>query len=320
MNQPAWYPAASVETIKLRARVLCEIREFFSEKGVLEVETPLLSLTGTTDPKIQSFVTNDASGQRYLQTSPEFAMKRLLASGCGDIYQICKAFRRDELGCYHNPEFSLLEWYRTGFDHVRLMDEVEVLLRQLLMKRATLNESLHLSFRSACRRYADLDPEHASNSEVAEAVRGHGIDVQGCLSTDDYVDLLFAQVIAPAFPRDRLTFISDFPASQASLARIRPGNPAVAERFEVFSGPLELANGFHELTDPAEQNSRFDNERRQRRRADLVDMPTDERLIGALEHGLPKCAGVALGLDRLLMLMTQEERIDGVLTFPWNRA
>ncbi len=320
MNQPAWYPAASVETIKLRARMLCEIREFFAEKGILEVETPLLSLTGTTDPKIQSFVTNDASGQRYLQTSPEFAMKRLLASGCGDIYQICKAFRRDELGCYHNPEFSLLEWYRTGFDHVRLMGEVEALLRQLLMKRATLNESLRLTFRSACQRYADLDPVHASTTDVAAAVRGHGIDVQGYLCTDDYVDLLFAQVIAPAFPTDRLTFICDFPANQASLARIRPGNPAVAERFEVFLGPLELANGFHELTDPAEQNSRFDHERRQRRLASLVDMPTDKRLISALEHGLPKCAGVALGLDRVLMLLAQEKRIDRVLTFPWNRA
>ena len=320
MKQSAWCPAAAVETMKLRARMLSGIRAFFSKQGILEVETPLLSLAGTTDPNIQSFQVTAATGWRYLQTSPEFAMKRLLASGCGDIYQICKAFRRDELGCYHNPEFSLLEWYRTGFDHLRLMGEAEALLRHLLMPRRTLNESLRLSYRSACTRYADLDPVRASKTDVANAVRAHGIDVQGRLSVDECLDLLFAQVIAPSFSRDRLTFICDFPASQASLARIRPGNPAVAERFEVFYGPLELANGFHELTDPAEQRRRFEREREQRIFVGLTDMPTDERLLSALEHGLPECAGVALGLDRLLMLMAGLERFDEVLAFPWKRA
>lgn len=320
MKQSAWCPAAAVETMKLRARMLSRIRAFFSEQGVLEVETPLLSLAGTTDPNIQSFQVPATIARRYLQTSPEFAMKRLLASGCGDIFQICKAFRRDELGRYHNPEFSLLEWYRTGFDHLRLMGEVQALLRHLPMPRRTLSGSLHLSYRSACKRYADLDPGRASKADVANAVRAHGIDVPGRLSSDECLDLLFAQVIAPAFPRDRLTFICDFPPSQASLARIRPGNPAVAERFEVFYGPLELANGFHELTDPVEQRRRFEREREQRVLAGLTDMPMDERLLSALEHGLPACAGVALGLDRLLMLMAGEERIDEVLAFPWEHG
>ena len=320
MKQSAWCPTAAMETLNLRAHMLSRIRSFFSQRGILEVETPLLSRAGSTDPNMQSFHVTTATGRHYLQTSPEFAMKRLLASGCGDIYQICKAFRRDELGHYHNPEFSLLEWYRTGFDHLRLMKEVEAMLRNLLIRRTTLKESLRLSFASACNRYANLDPGCASKTDFAEAVRAHGMDVPAGLSANECLDLLFARVIAPALPRDRLTFIIDFPASQASLAKIRPGNPSVAERFEVFYGPLELANGFHELTDPVEQRNRFEREREQRIHMGLEDVPVDERLVSALEHGLPECAGVALGLDRLLMLMAKEERIDAVLAFPWRRA
>ena len=320
MNQPAWRPAAPIETLEIRARMLSRIRAFFTHKGVLEVDTPLLSQTGTTDPHIHSFQLTSDNKRYFLQTSPEFAMKRLLASGCGDIFQICKAFRRDEVGRYHNPEFTLLEWYRKGIDHMHLMDEVEALLGQLLAERGMMHSSLRLSFTAAFKRYADLDPLRAQKTELTAAADAHGIEVQGSLSTNEWLDLLFAQLIAPAFPTNRLIFIYDFPETQASLARIRPGNPSVAERFEVFWGPLELANGFHELTDSIEQRHRFEQERKLRLRVGLPDMPTDERLLAALAHGLPECAGVALGLDRVLMLMTNEDQLHEVLAFPWERA
>lgn len=317
---PSWSPACSLETLKLRARVLQDIRDFFVRLGVLEVETPVLSAAATTDPQIDSFVTRDGQGRpRYLHTSPEFPMKRLLAAGAGSIYQVCRVFRQGESGRYHNPEFTLLEWYRLGFDHHRLMDEmVELLARLFDIGRPPV---IRMSYAEAFERLAGIDPHAADVDILAGCARQHGIELQNPaqLTRDQWLDLLISEVVSPRFLSDALTFIYDYPASQAALARVRPGAPPVAERFELYWGHLELANGFHELSDAAEQRHRFEQDVITRQ-AEGRGVPMDENLLQALEAGLPGCAGVALGLDRLLMAISGAGHIDQVLAFPYSRA
>lgn len=323
-NAADWQPTASLETLRLRARLLRETRDFFDARGLVEVETPQLSAAAATDLHLESLaVTAPGGGLRgWLHTSPEFPMKRLLAAGSGDIWQLARVFRGAERGRRHNPEFSLLEWYRVGWDAPRLMDEVDALLRSLATGRVTLGPTERLSYRAAFLRHAGFDPFLAETAEMLAALASAGVPTPPDLAADREacLDLVLATRVEPAFDPGRPTFVHDFPATHAALARIRPGEPAVAERFELFLGGMELANGFHELTDPAEQAARFDADLAARGARGLVEPPVDGRLLQAMRHGLPDCAGVALGFDRLVMILAGAAHIDAVLAFPWGHC
>ncbi|MCU7906553.1 MAG: EF-P lysine aminoacylase GenX [Candidatus Thiodiazotropha sp. (ex Epidulcina cf. delphinae)] len=327
MFQPdAWRPSAPLGMIRARAAMLSRIREFFQQAGVLEVESPICSRYGATDPAIDSLkarYTGPGAAQGldlYLQTSPEFPMKRLLAAGSGPIYQLCKAFRDGELGRRHNPEFSLLEWYRPGFDHHRLMDEAADLINRLVETPLAVEK---LTYGEAFEQTLALDPHTASR----ERLRGCAIE-QGVPSAEDltidrrdgWLDLLLSHRIEPRLGNRGMTFLYDYPAGQAALARVRAGTPAVAERFELYLSGMEIANGFHELTDGREQRRRFDDDNRRRRQSGQRVMPMDEPLLAALTAGMPACAGVALGIDRLLMFLTGCSDIRQVLAFDFSRA
>lgn len=320
----AWQPTTSLATLHLRARLLSRIRQFFAERQVLEVETPLLSQATVTDKYLQSFQTNyhfanpEQKQTLYLQTSPEFAMKRLLAAGSGAIYQLCKAFRNQgESGRTHNPEFTMLEWYRPGFNHHDLMDEMESLLKIIL----GCPSAQRFSYAELFQHYLQLDPHQASIEPLKQTAHRFNLATENliCLEKDDWLNLLMTHCIEPQLPKHPV-FIYDFPASQAALARIRPGEPALAERFEVYVQGLELANGFHELSSASEQRQRFKNDLIQREQAGYPLVPIDERLLAALEQGLPDCAGVALGVDRLIMLAAGKNSINEVITFPIEHA
>ncbi len=322
-SEDDWQPTASWRNLRRRAEILAEIRGFFAARGVLEVETPLLSAAAVTDLHLHSLATDLDGRTLYLQTSPELAMKRLLAAGSGPIYQISKAFRGGgEVGRRHNPEFTLLEWYRPGFDHHALMDEMDELLEQILGVPA----AERLTYGELFERHVGLDPHRAGVAELRRAAAEHGLDPGlGTADRDDWLHLLVGCVLEPRLGRGRPTFVHDYPASQAALARVRPGNPPVAERFEVYVEGVELANGFHELTDPIEQRRRFDADLEARRAAGregsgLPAVPIDERLLAALEAGLPDCAGVALGVDRLAMVALGAESLDEVMAMPIDRA
>jgi len=325
-----WQPTAALEVLKLRARLLERIRAFFSERGVLEVETPVLSTAAVTDPMLASLATRYTGprfprGQAfYLHTSPEFPMKRLLAAGSGSIYQICKVFRDGEAGRLHNPEFTMLEWYRVGFDQHQLMTETGELVMQLLAPALRLNPPEEQTYREAFLRHARIDPHTATASDYMAVADAHGIRVPTDLHRHDdaavWRDLLLTHVVEPKLGQGQLTFIYDYPASQASLARLQPGNPPVAARFELYLNGIELANGFHELTDADEQRTRFERQQQARAAGGQPVVPMDERLLAALAQGLPDCAGVALGFDRLVMLTAGAPRISDVLAFPIDRA
>ena len=309
----SWRPGASLHALAERARMLQRIRAFFMARGVLEVETPLLSKAGNTDPSIASLEVCDGG---WLHTSPEFAMKRLLAAGSGDIYQICKVFRGGESGRFHNPEFTLLEWYRLGFDDRRLADEVVALIGEVAARRLDV---VSVSYRSLFLDALGIDPLRAGMDELQALARGRGIAPDGDMPRDDWLDLLLSHVVTPSFPADRLTVATDYPASQAALARLNADGETAA-RFEIYWGAVELANGYFELTDPVEQRRRVDAEQSARRRRGLPPIRADERFLQAIDHGLPDCAGVALGLDRLLMKVIGVEHIDEVIAFDAGRA
>jgi lysyl-tRNA synthetase class 2 len=318
-----WRPTASRASLERRAHLLAVTRAFFADRGVLEVETPVLGRAPVPDLHLDSFAVPTSRGTRWLQTSPEYAMKRLLAAGSGPIYQISKAFRDGEVGRRHNPEFTLLEWYRPGFDFHALMDEMDAYLATTLVAKPAERRSYGEIFHDAL----GIDPHRATAAELEARGVEAGLDAPADLDRDDRLQLLLAHCIEPELGRAdgpglRPTFLYDFPASQAALARIRddPGRPPVAERFEVFLEGMELANGFHELTDAAEQRRRFEAELDKRRAAGKPALPLDERFLAALETGLPDCAGVALGLDRLVMLAVGADRLEDVLAFPDDRA
>ena len=260
-----WQPSASFEALRLRAALNARIRAFFEARGVAEVETPVLSLAGNTDPNIASFSlefsgrTDGAPRERWLRTSPEYPLKRLLAAGFGDCYELGRVFRDGEAGGRHNPEFTMLEWYRLGWDHHRLVEETAELI-QLALTLVDRSGSLErVRYRDLYRRELGLDPMTASDESLRDALGDVVIDPAG-LTRDDWLDLLMTHRLQPAFPVDRMTAVTDYPASQCALARIAPdedGTP-VAQRFELYLGPLELANGYHELSDAAEQGARFD--------------------------------------------------------------
>ncbi len=299
---PDWRPQASLETLRLRARLLEQIRAFFAARGVLEVDTPLLGPAPGSDPQ-QHCLDLDVpgAGRRYLQPSPEFAMKRLLAAGSGSIYQLCKAFRAGEHGSRHRVEFTLLEWYRTGFDYRALMDEVQALVCGLLGRPA----AQVFSYGELFRRHAGIDAFATDEATVWQRVAAAGIEPSPTLRAagrDAALDILLTRLIEPAIAPLGAVFVYDYPASQAALARLRPDQPALAERFELYVDGIELANGWSELTDAVEQRRRFEADNRKRQALGLPTVPLDEGLLAALAHGLPDCAGVALGFDRLLML------------------
>lgn len=305
--------------LRKRAELMRSVREFFFTQDVLEVETPSLYPFPATDPHQQCFEVPcpelGAAAVRYLQPSPEYAMKRLLAAGSGSIYQICKAFRRGEAGSRHNPEFTMLEWYRVGFDYVALMNEVDALLRILLDTETADRVTYGELFQSTI----GIDPFSASLDDVRETTRClvdyTFVDQAG---RDECLDVLVSHVIEPQLGLERPVFVTDYPASQASLARVRPAQPPVAERFELYYQGIELANGFHELLDAEEQQQRFQTDVAVREKNGQSPVPVDHLLLAALASGLPACSGVALGLDRLLMIACGANRIDDVLAFPWR--
>ena len=309
----SWRPGATPHALAERARMLQRIRAFFMARGVLEVETPLLSRAGNTDPSITSLEVCDGG---WLHTSPEFPMKRLLAAGSGDIYQICKVFRGGESGRFHNPEFTLLEWYRLGFDDRRLANEVVALIGEVAARRLDV---VSVSYRERFLDALGIDPLTARVGELQALARSCGIAPDADMPRDDWLDLLLSHLITPSFPADRLTVVTDYPASQAALARV-DADGETAARFEIYWGPLELANGYFELSDPVEQRRRVDAEQSARRQRGLPPIRADERFLQAIDHGLPDCAGVALGLDRLLMKMVGAEHIGEVMAFDAERA
>lgn len=296
--------------MRRRAWLMEEIRNFFAERGVLEVDTPLLQQAVIPETHLEWMVTHCRGvGPLYLQSSPEAAMKRLLAAGVGPIYQICKAFRDGESGRFHNPEFTLLEWYRPHMNHLALMDEVEQLLQRVVGSAA----AHRVTYREAFHEQASLDPFDSSLAELRRAVGLWGMQDPDGLDRDACLDLLLSHVVAPRLGTHGPCFLFDFPAEQAALARVRG---PVAERFELFLRGIEIANGFHELTDPREQRRRFAAAQSARARAGLTPIPPDEHILEALAYGMPDCAGVALGVDRLLMCALGSEDLADTLTFP----
>ncbi|HBK45758.1 MAG TPA: EF-P lysine aminoacylase GenX [Xanthomonadaceae bacterium] len=313
-----------IEALRLRARLNAAIRGFFAERGVLEVETPVMSAAGNTEPNIESFSTRfsghvDAGPPlRWLRTSPEYPLKRLLAAGVGDCYELGRVFRNGEAGGRHNPEFSMLEWYRLGWDHRRLADETVALVQAALAlvdRQATVQVA---SYRQLFVEVAGVDPFAATQDELRGALGDVGVDPRG-LGRDDWLDLLMTHRIQPSFAAGRITVVHDWPASQCALARIRDGDPPVAERFELYLGVHEVANGYHELNDADEQRRRFLRDNQVRAGRGLPQVPLDGRLLATLSH-LPDCAGVAVGVDRLLMAMRGTMRIADVLAFDFARA
>ena len=301
-------------------------REFFKARGVMEVETPILSSAAVSDPQLESLSTRIAglAGAFYAQTSPEYAMKRLLAAGSGDIYQICKVFRDAERGRWHNPEFTMLEWYRLGLDDGALMNEVETLVSVLLAPVRPLQPSEHLTYAEALARHAQVDAHNADDGELSEAARRHGVAYDGTLERDAKLDLLMGLVVGPKLGHERPCFICDYPATQAALARIKPrraaDDPLVAARFELYLDGIELANGFHELRDGAEQRARFMRDLALRRSRGQAEPPLDEHFLSALEAGLPDCAGVALGFDRLVAIALGAPQLADAMAFTIDNA
>ncbi len=320
-----WRPCADVAALRLRADLYALIRQFFATRGVLEVETPILSEAGNTDPNIASFRTQfnghvgAGSRERWLRTSPEFPLKRLLAAGVGDCYELGRVFRDGETGRRHNPEFTMLEWYRVGWDHRPLMRETAELAGAALALVGRMARVRETTYRALFIDALGIDPFMAKESALRMALDGIVIDPAG-LRRDDWLDLLVTHRIQPTFANDELLLVHDYPASQCALAKIRADDPPVAERFELYLGQIELANGYHELTDAIEQRARFGRDHALRAHLGDPLPPLDESLLAALGHGLPDCAGVAMGVDRLLGAMLCTDTIGTVLAFPFDRA
>jgi elongation factor P--(R)-beta-lysine ligase len=314
-----WAPTATRVTLERRAQMLALARRFFADRQVLEVDTPVVVNAPVTDVHIHSAqVTLSNTRACFLHTSPEYAMKRLLAAGSGDIYQICHVVRGFERGRLHNSEFTLIEWYRIGFSLEQLMSEVEDLARGLLGSSGRSSE--RLTYRDAFLRHLQLDPFTATDARLAEVARSLGYTHEHPPSRDELLEFLMGTQIGPQLGTNRLTFIHAYPASQAALARLDPDDPRAALRFELYCEGVELANGFHELASVAEQRARFESDLAERRQRGSRSYPLDERLLAALAAGLPDCCGVALGFDRVVMLATGAKSIEEVLPFPTERA
>ncbi|WP_341582415.1 EF-P lysine aminoacylase EpmA [Marinobacter metalliresistant] len=320
-KEPVWQPSASQAALKSRAQQLGFVRGFFAQRGVLEVETPILGQHGVTDPNLDGIQAHVSAGARtggWLQTSPEYHMKRLLAAGYGSVYQVSRVFRNGELGRRHNPEFSMLEWYREGFDDVALMAEVSDLVCGWLGCRPPEV----IRYRDAMEWWANIDPFEATDRELMRRCEQWLEPEQlADLGRDGCLDLLMSFAVEPNLGTQRPVFITGYPAAQASLARVSVSEGhETAHRFELYINGLELCNGYWELTDPREQRRRFEADNEQRRRSGKPEMALDEAFLAALGLGLPECSGVALGLDRLLMIKLGAGDIREVLAFPFERA
>jgi lysyl-tRNA synthetase class 2 len=313
-----WRPTCSIETLVERARTLAAIREFFARRGVLEVDTPVLSRTTVTDPAIESLSLQGGADRHYLQTSPEYQMKRLLAAGAPSIVRIGPVFRAEESGRLHNPEFTMIEWYRLGFDLARLMDEVEALVDLVL---GTANYR-RISYRQLLREGAGVDSPDDSDSDLMDALIRRGVELSPNADVDrrDVLDLLVTHAI-DAIGRGRV-FITNYPPDQAALARVVPDadGHATAARFELIVDGIEIANGYDELADAAVLERRMADDRAIRKRAGRDQPEPDRRLLAAMRHGLPTCSGVALGFDRLMMLRLGVDRLDAAMPFSFARA
>lgn len=312
--------------LRLRARLLHDIRGFFQERDVLEVETPLMGHHTGTDPHLDFFSTTYHSPPKhqplYLQTSPEFAMKRLLAAGSGSIYQICKAFRNGEAGRFHNPEFTMLEWYRVGFTLPQLMDEIETLFAKLFHDHA-LATTQRIGYQAVFRHYTGLDPLQFCPNDYADYAVNNGLPEAVALCGEDHLlwlDMLFSHKIQPYLGAGGLCMVYAYPACQSSLAKTSEANPLTVERVELFMDGIELGNGYYELIDAVEQAQRFNKEIHYRQEQNLPPVIQDPRLLGALASGLPDCAGMAIGLDRLLLLLGKAQTLSETLSFSIDRA
>jgi len=319
-----WRPTAPRSALVHRAALAARTRAFFAARDVLEVETPALVGAATCDPQIASLAVAgpDGGARGYLHTSPEYAMKRLLAAGSGDIYQLCKVFRADERSGLHNPEFTLLEWYRLGYTLPQLMDETATLAQQLLAGSGPTRPIHAVSYREAFLEHLRIDPFTASEAVLSAASAQHGLDGRSLATAtrDELLDFLIATQVGPQLGQGALCCLHHYPASQASLAQLDPAEPGTALRFELYAEGVELANGYVELGDAAEQRQRFAADAAERTRRGLPAHAGDTRLLAALEAGLPPCAGVAMGFDRVLMLALGERRIDAVLALPAEKA
>lgn len=320
----AWQPSASRAALELRARLLATTRDFFAQRGVLEVETPALGRHAVTDVNLAAAeVSLPGFGERYyLHTSPEYAMKRLLAAGSGDIWQTCRVFRGGERGRLHNPEFTLIEWYRVGFPMEALMDEVAALVQQLIGDGGPARPVERVAYAALLGERLGLDVLEADIPGLARAACELGCDAAlvARLGRDELLDLVMGEHVGPTLGQGGLSFVHRYPASQAALARLDPEDPRLALRFELYCEGMELANGFAELGSADEQRARFEADRATRRRRGLAVPKMDETFLAALEAGLPDCAGVALGFDRVAMLAAGAAHIDEVLAFPIERA
>lgn len=321
----SWEPACDITYLRTRAQVMSKIRRFFADRSVLEVETPLLCSATGTDPQLDFFSSYFHSQpdnmEMFLQTSPEFAMKRLLAAGSGSIYQICKAFRNGELGRYHNPEFTILEWYRIDFNLNQLMEETADLIVELL---GIPTESIsRISYKELFEKVTGLNPLFFNQKEYAEYAANNKIKDAILLCEDDHamwLDFIFSYKVQPTLKEQSLCMVFGYPAIQSSLARINQNDSRVADRFEVFIKGIEVGNGFFELADAVEQERRFDQENSSRQVKKLRTINKDEKFLDALRHGLPDCSGIALGIDRLLMSIADVNSLNDVMAFPFNRA
>ena len=325
--QADWRPTCSIGMLRLRAQVLADIRQFFAAKAVLEVETPLLSLSSGTDPQLDFFTTDYCSPPLrqalFLQTSPEFAMKRLLAAGSGSIYQLCKAFRNGESGRFHNPEFTLLEWYRVGFSLSQLMDEIAELMAVLFNGRAALKPTERMSYQELFLRTTGLNPLLFSYQDYCAYARDNAMPEAVDLCGDEHglwLDFIFSHKVQPHLGDNAVCMVYGYPACQSSLARLNDDNPLVTDRVEIFINGVELGNGYYELADAQEQSRRFDDEQTLRQQKNRPATVKNKQLIAALEAGLPDCSGMAIGVDRLLMLLANSTSINDVLNFPLHRS
>lgn len=317
-----WKPSASITHLLKRAKILAEIRQFFTDRGVLEVETPVLSEFSVTDIHLSTFQTQflapfaPQAKTLHLMTSPEYHMKRLLAAGSGAIFQLCKVFRNEEVSKRHNPEFTMLEWYRPHFDMYRLINEVDDLLQQIL----DCDPAESYSYQFVFQTYVGLDPLSASKGQLVAKAKAHGFQCDENEHRDTLLQFLFSEIVEPNIGKTRPTAVYHFPSTQAALAQISTEDHRVAERFEFYYKGLELANGFHELSDAKEQLLRFEQDNLQRKAMGLPPQEVDKRFLAALKAGIPNCSGVALGIDRLLMIAMNAESIEQVMAFGVDNA
>lgn len=325
MMRDDWKPAADLDVLRARAAMLARVREYFAAQKVLEVQTAVLAAAAATDPAIESIAARSADGStHFLHASPEFAMKRLLAAGVGDCYQICPVFRDGEAGRLHNPEFTMIEWYRLDFGVAEMQHDVDRLLRLVCGETRAFAPSRTLSYRQAVLDVTGLDCASAAAPEIRSALASAGIEQasDAAWDRDAWLDLLMGTLVGPALGHDAPVFVNEYPAAQAALAKLARGSDgsAVAQRFELFVDGVELANGFAELGDAVEQRRRFEQDQETRRRRGQPVNPPEERLLAALAHGLPDCAGVALGFDRLVMVAQRLPSLAAAMAFPAGRA